>query len=193
MPVGFAFFTEEFTRYGEESLTNPEVAQILRELCEAIEPVTVKENTVCCPQPRRSIVDPDIIKMMGPRTTSTSSKVDRRAPVQRRKMVDDFQVNVLDRKKKPSGTKRQHKCSICNKTGHHPQTCRDVFAPENRARTDLFFKRLIENDGTGKYLAKLTKRESPEFLQLASERIALLTAGLKRAENETTTARPPCS
>ena len=60
MPVGFAFFTEEFTRYAEEALTNPEVAQILRELCEVIEPVTVKENTVCCQQSRKSIVDPDI-------------------------------------------------------------------------------------------------------------------------------------
>ena len=186
MPVGFAFFTKEFTRYAEEALTNPEVAQILRELCEAIEPVTVKENTVCYRQARRSIVDPDIIKMTGPRTTSTSPKVDRRAPVQRRKMVEDFQVNILDQKKKPSVTKRQHKCSICNKTGHHPQTCSDLFAPENSARADLFFKRLIEKDGTRKYLAKLTKRESPEFLQLASERIALLTAGLKGAENETT-------
>ena len=192
MPVNFAFFTKEFTRFAEEAVTNSEVAQVLRELCESMERVPVKENVVCCQQPRRSIVDPEIIKIMGPRTTSTSSKVDRRAPVQRRKMVEDFQVIVLDRKKKPSVTKRQHKCLICNKTGHYPQTCREVFAPENRARTDLFFKRLIEKDGTGKYLAKLTKRESPEFLQLASERIALLTAGLKRAENETPPARPPC-
>ena len=86
-------------------MTNPEVAQVLRELCESMERVPVKENVVCCPQPRRSIVDPEIIKMMGPRTTSTSSKVDPRAPVQRRKMVDDFQANVLDRKKKPLWTK----------------------------------------------------------------------------------------
>ena len=191
MPVSFSFFTKEFTRYAQEALTNSEVAQVLRELCESMERVPVKENVVCCQQPRRSIVDPEIIKIMGPRTTSTSSKVDRRAPVQRRKMVEDFQVNILDRKKKPSVTKRQHKCSICNKTGHHPQTCSDLFAPENSARADLFFKRLIEKDGTRKYLAKLTKRESPEFLQLASERIALLTAGLKKAEIENRSAVGP--
>ena len=85
---------------------------------------------------------------MGPRTISTAAKVDRRPPVQRRKMVEDFQVNVLDRKKKPSGRKRQHKCSICYKTGHHPQTCRDVLSPENSERADLFFKQLIEKDKT---------------------------------------------
>ena len=105
MPVNFAFFTKEFTRFAQEALTNREVAQVLRELYESMERVPVKDNVVSCQQPRRSIVDPDIIKMMGPRKTSTSSKVDRRAPVQRRKMVEDFQVNVLDRKKKLQGQK----------------------------------------------------------------------------------------
>ena len=106
MAVSFSFFTKEFTRFAEEALTNPEVAQVLSELCESMEHVPVKENAICCQQPRRSIIDPEIIKIMGPRTTSTSSKVDHRAPVQRRKMVDNFQVNVLDRKKKPSRTKK---------------------------------------------------------------------------------------
>ena len=43
MPANFTFFSKEFARYAEEALSNPEVAQILREQCESAERIRSKE------------------------------------------------------------------------------------------------------------------------------------------------------
>ena len=99
MPVCFSFFKTEFSRFSELATTNTEVASVLRELCESLESVLSKEISQTCPATRRSIVDPGAMRMMGPRTTSTSARVDGRARAQRTHMVDDFHVDVLDRTK----------------------------------------------------------------------------------------------
>ena len=102
-------------------MTNTEVAAVLLEPCDSLEHVPSQETTRSCPHPRRSIVDPSAMRMMGPRTTSTSAKVNRRVLVQRTHMADTFQVNTLGRSKKPSNAKRRHVCSICRGEGHHPR------------------------------------------------------------------------
>ena len=113
--------------------------------------------------------------MTGPRTTSTSAKVNRRAPVQRTHMADTFQVNTLGRSKKPSNAKRRHVCSICRGEGHHPQTCKHVLATDNTERADLYFKQLIRKNKAEAYLELWAKRGSHAFVIQLRERIRTLT------------------
>ena len=113
---------------------------------------------------------------MGPRTTSTSAKVDRRAHVQRTCMVDHFQANVLDRTKKPSKQKRQHTCSICRGQGHHPQTCQQILSSENAERANLYFQQLIQKNKVQGYLDLLAKRTSQSFSRTVAERIQVVKA-----------------
>ena len=104
MPVCYSFFNKEFTRYAERAPSNSEVALVLKELCDSLESVAFKEH----PDPeakRLSIVDPKGFKTSGSRATSTSTKVDHSAHVQRSKMVEHFQSDVLDRKPKSAKQK----------------------------------------------------------------------------------------
>ena len=158
------------------AMTNSEVAGILRELCEPIERFSSQETTEDRPATRRSIVDPHRMKTMGPRTTSTSARVDGSARLQRTRMVDNFQVNVLDRTKKPSKQKRRHTCSICRSEGHHSQTCQHILASENTDRANLFFKQLIGKGNVRGFLDLLAKRHSHEFVNEVTERIEGLKA-----------------
>ena len=96
--------------------------------------------------------------MSGPRTTSTSTKVDNCAHIQRAKMVERFHVDVLDRKAKPSQTKKRHTCSICRQVGHHPQTCHGILDPERAERANLFLRQLIEQRKAQRYLDMWKKR-----------------------------------
>ena len=79
--------------------TNDEIAHVLDETCARFECLTsgalVEEKSLHC----RSILDPFTVKMKGPRTMATSSKVDRRAAPPRTKMVDAFQKDVLSKTK----------------------------------------------------------------------------------------------
>ena len=118
---------------------------VLSELCRSPDEFTFKEPSQNAPT-RRSIADPKVIKMTGPRTTSTSAKVDRTALAQRTKMIERYHECVLDRVKPKSGSKRRHVCSICMKMGHHPQTCCNIMEPENTERADAFLKKLIEKN-----------------------------------------------
>ena len=115
------------------------------------------------------------VKMSGPRTTSTSTKVDNCARVQRSKMVERFQVAVLDLKAKPSKTNR-HRCSICRQVGHHPQTCPSILDPEHAERANLFLRHLIEKRKAQRYLDTLAKRGSPAFVKRVVQRVGLLSA-----------------
>ena len=176
MPVCFSFFKTEFSRFSELATTNTEVAAVLRELCESLESAPSKEMSQTCPATRRSIVDPGAMRIMGPRTTSTSARVDGRARAQRTHMVDDFHVDVLDRTKKPSKQKRRHMCSICHGAGRHPQTCKHILASENTERANLYFKRLIQKNKVHGYLDVLAKRGSQSFVGEVRERIQALTS-----------------
>ena len=87
IPVSYSFFMNEFTKYSEVAKQNDEVAIVLGELCLSLEEITFKETSQNGAT-RRSIAEPKAIKMTGPRTTSTSAKVNRSAPVQRTKMIE---------------------------------------------------------------------------------------------------------
>ena len=115
------------------------------------------------------------MKMTGPRTTSTSAKVDRRAHVQRTHMVDTFQVNTLKKTKKPANANRRHVWSICRGEGHHPQTCKAVLAPEHTERADLSFTQLIRKNKALAYLDLWAKRGTRAFVSRIAERIRTLT------------------
>ena len=100
---------------------------------------------------------------------------------QRSKVVERFQVDVLDRKPKQQKTKR-HKCSICLQDGHRPQTCRSILDPEHGERADLFLKQLAGNGKVKRYLDLLTKRATPEFAQGVKKRVEQLSVP-SRAED----------
>ena len=72
------------------------------ELCNTLETLSEKENDGGSVDRRRpSIVDPPVPRMRGPRTTTTSSKVDRRAKAPQTNMTDEYQQVVLNREKRP--------------------------------------------------------------------------------------------
>ena len=145
----YSFFVREFSRHAEAAQTNEEVSAVLSELCKALETLAMNENVGRNFDKRRpSIVLPPVPRMSGPRTTITSSRVDRRAKAPQTKMTDEYQLTALNREKRPKRTTRKtHKCSVCLAEGHHPQTCQSILADENAERSDAFFKRLVE---TGK-------------------------------------------
>ena len=174
MPVCYSFFNREFARYAELAQTNSEVALVLKELCNSLEAVTFQKENVTEPR-RLSIVDPKAAKISGQRTTSTSSTVDHCAHVQRSKMVERFQRDVLDRKPRPTKTKKQHRCSICGQSGHHPQTCVHILDSEHEEGANLFLKLLVEKGKVQRYLDLVTKRATPEFVQGVKKRVKLLS------------------
>ena len=173
MPVCYSFFKKEFSKYAEKAQTYSEVASVLKELCDSLERADFKEHIDGATK-RLSIVDPKGFKTSGPRTLSTSTKVDHCAHVQRSKMVERFQVDVLDRKPKQPKTKR-HKCSICLQDGHHPQTCRSILDPEHKERADLFLKQLVVKGKVQRYMDSLAKRATREFVQGVIRRVEQLS------------------
>ena len=182
MPVCYSFFNKEFARYAEIGTVNSEVASVLNGLCDSLERGTFREQPDQDTK-RLSIIDLRGVKMSGPRTTSTSTKVDNCAHVQRAKMVERFQVDVLDRKGKPSRTNRRHTCSICRQDGHHPQTCRSILDPEHAERASLFLRQLIEKRKAQRYLDMWAKRGSPAFVKRVVQRVGLLSAPCKEQDS----------
>ena len=174
IPASYSFFINEYTKFSEAAKENDEVAMVLCELCRSLEEFTFKEENRNVPT-RRSIADPKTIKMTGPRTTSTSAKVNRSAPTQRTKMVERYQEDVLDRVKPKEGRKRRHVCSICLETGHHPQTCSRIFDPENAERADVFLKKLIEKNKVMRYLRLLSRRVPSEKVERLTVRVKELS------------------
>ena len=157
MPVCYSFFNKEFARYAEMGTANSEVRSVLNSLCDSLERGTFR------PQPdqdtkRLSIIDSRGVKMSGPRTTSTSTKVVNCAHIRRAKMVERFQVDVLDRKAKPTRTNRRHTYSICRNEGHHSQTRTSILDPEHAERASLFLRQLIEKRKAQRYLDMWAKR-----------------------------------
>ena len=124
----FSFFKKEYDRFINVSANEPEVAVILSELCVSLEALSQPtqqepaETTV-----RKSIVDPCVLRMKGPKTTSTSARVNHTAPTPKTVMVQKALGAVRENTKPPSRDRRkQHTCPICRGEGHHARTCRDV-------------------------------------------------------------------
>ena len=161
VPVNISFFNKEFGRFLTMAETNDEVAQILDEACFKLESMTSDAPIEDESSRRRSILDPSTVKMKGPRTTATSSKVDRKAAPSRTKMVDAFQTDVLGKQKSPGKRRRKHTCPVCLVDGHHAQTCHDILSPENNERSDAYFKKLRDSGRLVDFVVSLVRRQTP--------------------------------
>ena len=161
VPVNFCFFNKEFGRFSPMAETNDEIAHILDEACAKLESLTSDAPVEDESLRRRSILDPSTVKMRGPRTTATSSKVDRRAVPSRTKMVDAFQTDVLGKRKSPGKMKRKHTCPVCLVDGHHARTCRDILSPENKERSEAYFSRLRDLGKLVGFVVSFVKRQTP--------------------------------
>ena len=164
LPANYTFFKKEFDKFISVSSERAEVQAVLSELCVSLEQFWKRpQDNSTTKAARKSIVDPCSIKVKGPQTTSTSSKVGRTAPRPKTAMVE----RILS--SKPNGncvgkTKRtKHTCPICRREGHHSRTCRDVLVEENRDRSDMFFIQLMDSNKFDKYLAAMAVRVSTQF------------------------------
>ena len=185
----FSFFKKEYERFINISANEPEVAVILSELCVSLEALSQPsqqqpaETTV-----RKSIVDPCILRMKGPKTTTTSARVNHTAPCPRTAMVEKVHGAVREKAKPSHGRKKQHTCPICRGEGHHARTCRDVLVEENRARAELFFIQLIETRQLDKYLVCMARRVSPQFAR-EIEQVIKTSSATKGLHDGTQTPR----
>ena len=127
---------------------------------------------------------------VGRYAVNTDAKARAMALVNGLKAVDDFQVNTLQRPKKPARSRRRHVCPVCRRDGHHAQTCHDVLLGENTERADAFFARLIEMGRVDSYVASLAKRERHSFVKLVVDRIDALSASTRAPSCPVRTGRP---
>ena len=173
LPACFSFFVKEFSRHVKAAETNEEISAVLIELCNTLETLSEKENDGGnADRMRPSIVDPPVPRMRGPRTTTTSSRVDRRAKAPQTNMTDEYQQVVLNREKRPKRAGRKtHRCSVCLGDGHHPQTCQRLLAVENSERADAFFKRLVEKGKTDRFVVALSRRATPDIVNRIVSRV----------------------
>ena len=191
MPVNYSFLFGEFSRFVEKSQTNGEIRETFVELCSDLEQTLETERRRNA-LPRSSIADPAFQRVKGRQTTSTSAKVDHVSVPSQSKAVDDFQINTLQRVKKPtSRTRKRHACPVCRRDGHHARTCHDVLLDENAERADAFFVRLIETGRVDSYVASLAKRERHNFVELVIGRINLLSEAARSPDGLARTDRTP--
>ena len=134
-----------------------DVARILLETCHTLEGIPRRSGG----DTRKSIVDPGALRLRGPRTTTTSARVDHRAACPWAKMVRDFLKQT-----KPTRTeavKRKHRCAVCLREGHHARTCKDMLLEENVGRASVFFKKTIEAGGLKGFVESLTARRDKSY------------------------------
>ena len=173
----FLFFKKEYERFFNISVNEPEVAGILSELCVSLEALSrpsqqqPAETTV-----RKSIIDPCVLRIKGPKTTSTSARVNHTAPCPRTAMVEKVHGAVREKTKPSPHRKKQHTCPICRGEGHHARTCRGVIVEENRPRAEQFFIQLIETQKLDKYLLGMARRVSPQFARQIEQMIKTSSA-----------------
>ena len=131
-------------------------------------------------------------RVRGRQTTSTSAKVDHVSVPSQSKAVDDFQINTLQRAKKPTAkSRKRHTCPVCRRVGHHARTCHDVLLDENAERADSFFARLIETGRVDSYVASLAKRERHNFVEHVIGRINLLSEAARSPDSPARTDITP--
>ena len=136
-PLNYTRLKEQFTSFATMIGINDDVRKVLLDMCHELECVSGNEN---CDTRRRSIVDHSVPKLRGPRTTTTSARVDHRAACPGTKMVHALFSQTKQKQQHP--VKRKHKCAICLIEGHHAPTCRNMLLEENCGRLNVFLKRL---------------------------------------------------
>ena len=176
-PISFRFLMNEFGRYVLLARESAEVSKVLTELCESLKTLptqeTSKKNIVTA---RKSIVDPGFVRVMGPRSTSTSSKVDHQAAPPQTKMIAAYKASADSRRSARVPTKRQNTCCACLGLGHQARTCRGIVLPENHERTCAFIKELVSKGKAQCFLAAAKKRMTPEDVKKVSDMIHAVEA-----------------
>ena len=176
-PITFHFLTKEFGRFVTMATESGEMTQVLCALCNALDALKTKEAPTTEPHRRVSIADAGVVRVFGPRTTSTSAKVDHTAVPPHTKMVEALRASKERERKPRPAAKRKIACKICNGRGHQARTCPDVLAEANRERADAFFRRLVADGKADAYLAGVAKRATLGSVQAIADRIRTLDAG----------------
>ena len=153
------------------------------ELCQDLEKINREARYQNEMGPKKSIIDPSTQKIRGCQTRSTSSKVNHTSVPPSTRMVDAFQVNVLQRSQRGTDKRpKRHKCPICQLEGHHGRTCRNILLHENAERADAFLKDLIEKQMIDSYISSLAKRQRHSFVQDVLNRIQKLSGSAKGSD-----------
>ena len=132
-PLNYTRLKAQFTSFATMIGFNDDVRNVLLDMCRELEGVSRHEKRDA---PRRSIVDPSAPKFRGPRTTTTSARVDHRTACPGTKMVHDL---LAQTKQKQHLVKRRQKCAVCLMEGLHASTCRNMLLEENCERLLVFF------------------------------------------------------
>ena len=126
------------------------------------------------------------MRVMGPRSTSTSSKVDHKAVAPQTKMVATFKASGDSRRNRCIGSKRQNTCCVCLGLGHQAKTCRGIVLPENKERTCAFLTKLVLNGKARNFLAAVKNDGHPKRLRRSSTCCALLRPAVRMFYSSTT-------
>ena len=129
------------------------------------------------PVPKRSIIDPGFVKVIGPQSTSTSSKVDNKAIPPRTKMVEAFRTTPSPSQTIRATSKRKNTCSVCLCAGHQARTCPGILLDENVERAGEFFRKLLFKGKRDSYLKTVTKRMSHQDVETITQRIDKVMSG----------------
>ena len=157
---------KEFGEYILLAHENSEMSKVLTELCQSLKKIpTQQTSTKNHDAARKSIVDPGFVRVMGPRSTSTSSKVDHKALAPQTKMVATFKASADSGRIRRVTTKRQNICCVCLGLGHQAKTCPGIVLPENKERTCAFLKKLVLNGKARNFLAAVEKRMTSEDVE----------------------------
>ena len=176
-PITFQFLKNEFDRYVQLARESAEITKILTELCESLKTIPTRETEKRnCVAARKSIVDPGFVRVMGPRSTSTSSKVDHQAVRPQTKMVAAFKESADSRRNGCVTSKRKNTCCVCLGLGHQARTCRGLVLPENHERTFAFLKKLVLNGKAQNFVAAAKKRMTTEDVEKVVDLLRIVEA-----------------
>ena len=171
-PISFSFINKEMKRFVSLAKENKEMEQVLFDLCNSLNSLTDGGNEKEKNDARKaSIIDPGFVRVVGPKTTSTSAKVDCTATTPKTKMVSDFKRSEMSRYKPRGAPGRKNLCGVCNGAGHQARTCPNILLEVNRERADAFFKQLVLKGKVDAYMKCMAKRTLPEHMNNVADRI----------------------
>ena len=165
VPFCYTHLREQFTHFAEMVDRDADVSRILLETCHTLEAIPRRSGG----DTRKSIVDPGALRLIGPRTTTTSARVDHRTACPGAKMVRDFLEQT-----KPTRTeavKRTHHCAVCLREGHHARTCKDMLLEENSGRLSVFFEKMIKAGGLKGFVRSLMARRDKAYSRAVIQRL----------------------